>query len=45
MENEFPVIHNKVAIKQTEIHDDRNRNNNTVITKIVASLMLSGCCP
>ena len=44
VENEFSVIHNKIAIKQTEIHDDRDHNNNTVITKIVTSLMLSGSC-
>ena len=44
VENEFSVIHNKIAIKQTEIHDDRDCHNNTVITKIVTSLMLSGCC-
>ena len=44
MEKEFPVIHNKVAIKQPEIHDDRNHNNNTGINTIVTSLMLSGCC-
>ena len=42
MEHEFPVIHNKVAIKQAGIHGNRNHNNQTKITKIVTSSMLSG---
>ena len=42
MEHEFPVIHNKVAIKQPEIHGNRNHNNQTEINKIVTSSMLSG---